>query len=90
MTRIGSSNVFMYVRRLLQSPPVLHKVSTAPPTVGRSASHTLLDGLQKIHALPYQLMVEGSREGIWLLSQYCTPTGSVSVSNLCVCCVPFI
>ena len=49
--------------RLLQSQPVLHKLSTAPPAVGRSATHTLLDGLQKIHALPYQLKVEGSREG---------------------------
>ena len=67
--------------RLLQCPPTLHKALAVPPTLGRSATHTLLDGLQKIHALPYQLHVEGSREGIWLLSTYCTPTTAVLVSD---------
>ena len=68
--------------RLLQCSPLLHKTSTFPGTVSKAAAHTLVEGLQKIHALPYQLMVEGSREGIWLLSQFCTPSGPVSVNTL--------
>ena len=66
--------------RLLQCSPSLHKTSTVAATVSRSTAHTLVEGLQKIHSLPYQLMVEGSREGIWCLSQYCTPSAPVSVS----------
>jgi hypothetical protein len=79
----SSSAMLEAVSKLLQFPPSLHKTSAVPATVGRSATHTLFDGLQKIQSLPYQLMVEGSREGIWLLSHYCTPPGPVS-------CVPVL
>ena len=70
--------------RLLQILPTLHK--SAPPAVGRGAgTHVVLDVLQKIQSLPYQLKVEGSREGIWLLSHYCTPTKAVTVGSYVYC-----
>lgn len=75
------------ISKLLETTPTRKDV--APPSTSKGLGTVPRGGLHNLNYTPPFLIEVGmSREGMWMLSHYCTPTTKVGVRmcvHMCVC-----